>query len=401
MNILVLTSVYKDPSLGSADKSTDIVNSFVHSWIEQGHKVFVIHNVHRYPQIVHRIPERIRKRLAARLGFQIPGMESVNMKNYKDKGSEVWKLPILKLIPHGGPSKREIREQVKKIQSILSNSKFAPDIMVGHWASPQMEVMYGLLETTHCKSAVVLHGTGYIDKAKFNALKYLERIDKIGARSKSQAEQIKQLLKLNEMPFVCNSGIPDNYLNQYELNVQKFKNISKWIFSYVGRLVDYKNIDVIIWALSNITDVEWEFNIVGEGASENILRELTKELNLETKVKFWGRVPRDQVMQILHNTHCFVMVSTNEIFGLVYLEAMASSCITIASKNGGVDGIIINNKNGYLCKEGDIQELVRCIGNLTGKNSDSLMEIAKSGYETVQEYSDSKVAQRYLEILTN
>lgn len=400
MNILVLTSVYKDPALGSADKSTDIVNSFVHSWSEQGHKVMVVHNVHRYPKIVHLIPECIRKKMAAKMGFQIAGIDAVREKTYNDIGTDVWKLPILKLIPHGGPAKREINVQVKKIQSILSESKFTPDVMAGHWASPQMEVMHGLLETVHCKSAIVLHGTGYIDNPKFDSQKYLERIDKIGARSKSQAAQVKKLLNLDEMPFVCNSGIPDNYLNQYKLNLAKFDNIAKWKFSYVGRLVEYKNIDVVIKALSSITDVDWEFNIVGEGASEKSLRELVEELNLGSKVKFWGRVPREQVMQILSDTHCFVMVSTNEIFGLVYLEAMAASCITIASKNGGVDGIIINGVNGYLCKEGAIQELSATIKEIVEISNSVLCQIVQAGYETAHEYSDSRVAKKYLELLT-
>jgi len=39
------------------------------------------------------------------------------------------------------------------------------------------------------------------------------------------------------------------------------------------------------------------------------------------------------------------MISTDEIFGLAYLEAMAASCITIASKDGGVYGIIVDGKN--------------------------------------------------------
>lgn len=400
MNILVLTSVYKDPTLGEADKSTDIMNSFVHSWIEQGNKVLVIHNVHRYPELVHRIPEKIRRKLAAKIGFQIPGIEAVNEKHYTDEDADVWKLPILKLIPHGEPSGIVVKKQIKKIRNILDTNGFMPDVIVGHWASPQMEIMYGLLEFISCRSAIVLHGTGYIDNSKFKAHRYLERIDKIGARSKSQAEQVKQILNLDELPFVCNSGIPDSYLNQYRLNINKFECRSKWIFSYVGRLVDYKNIDVVIKALATITEVEWEFNIVGEGAAETNLKTLVKELKIEENVIFWGRVSRDKVMEILAQTHCFVMVSTNEIFGLVYLEAMAASCITIASKNGGVDGIIINGVNGYLCKEGDIQELSATIREIVETSNSVLCQIVQAGYETAHEYSDSRVAKKYLELLT-
>ena len=48
MNILVLTSVYKDFSMGTRDGSTPIVNAFVKEWTGLGHKVIVIHNCHSY-----------------------------------------------------------------------------------------------------------------------------------------------------------------------------------------------------------------------------------------------------------------------------------------------------------------------------------------------------------------
>ena len=101
-------------------------------------------------------------------------------------------------------------------------------------------------------------------------------------------------------------------------------------------------------------------------------------------------------MQILEDTHVFVMISTNEIFGLVYLEAMAASCLTIASKDGGVDGIIINSYNGFLCHEADNKELRQILENITRYDNGTLVKIVQQGYKTVEEYSDYKVAEKYL-----
>ena len=42
------------------------------------------------------------------------------------------------------------------------------------------------------------------------------------------------------------------------------------------------------------------------------------------------------------------MISQGEAFGLVYLEAMARGCITIASRGEGFDGIIKDGINGFL-----------------------------------------------------
>ena len=401
MRILMLTSVYKDESLGNKDTSTNIVNSFVKEWKKQGHEVLVIHNSHCYPRVIHEIPEKLKKSLAARMGFSISDYDAVKEKEYQDNGVKVFRFPIKKFIPHSQPSDSAIKRQVNKIVATLKKEKFEPDVITGHWASPQMEIISELKTIYHCKTAVVLHGTGYIDSPKFNAEKYLKNIDSLGARSLSQAKQIKEILKLEKLPFVCNSGVPDEYLKNYRLNTEKYRNIKTWKITYVGRLVSYKNIDSTIKALSEIRDVEWEFNIVGDGASRTELEELAQNLNCADKVHFWGRVSRDKVMQILEDTHIFVMISTNEIFGLVYLEAMAASCLTIASKNGGVDGIIIDANNGFLCHEADDSELRQILENITKYDCDTLKKIVEQGYKTVKEYSDYKVADKYLNDVLN
>lgn len=399
MRILMLISVYKDQSLGNKDTSTNIVNSFVKEWKKQGHEVLVIHNSHCYPRLVHEIPSKFKKVLAAKMGFAISDYNAVVSKDYLDDGVKVFRLPIKKYIPHSQPTKGAITKQVTKIITILRKENFNPDIITGHWASPQMEIISELKKVYNCKTAIVLHGTGYINSQKFNAKEYLKNIDSLGARSLSQAKQIKEILQLEKLPFVCNSGVPDEYLKEYKLNIDKYKNIKTWEITYVGRLVSYKNIDATINALSKIKDVNWEFNIVGDGASRTELEELVRKLNLTEKVHFLGRVPREQVMKILNDTHIFVMISTNEIFGLVYLEAMAASCLTIASKYGGVDGIIINKKNGFLCSEGNDYELNSIIKDIIKSDSGSLQTIVKDAYSTVQEYTDYKVAEKYLKII--
>lgn len=396
MNILVLSSVYKDDSLGLRDTSTNIVNSFVAEWMSQGHRVVVIHNAHCYPRIIHMIPSAIKKKLASKMGFAIADYDAVEYKEYMDGGAKVFRIPIRKYKPHQSPSNKQIERQTERIKSILLANEFEPDVITGHWASPQMEILAKLKSIYNCTTAIVLHGTGYIDNPSFCADRYLTKIDRIGARSESQARQIKELLKLDELPFVCSSGVPDKYVDQYCLNTDKFDKVDKWRFAYVGRLVSYKNIDVTIRALTQMKDLEWEFNIIGDGAIRSSLEDLCRDLGCSDRVNFLGRVSRNEVMKLLSETHFFVMLSTNEVFGLVYLEAMAASCITIASKNGGVDGIIIDGLNGYLCEEGNEEELVNLLRTVVSRKTELFYKIAQNGYDTVQEYKDSIVAKKYL-----
>ena len=396
MNILVLTSVYKDISMGSRDGSTPIVNTFAQGWVKLGHKVIVIHNCHCYPNIVHNLPKSIKQNLASKLGFPIPDIDLVAEKNYDDNGVKVYRLPIKKYVPHTSPGERTLKKQAKLIEKKLIKEGFLPDAIIGHWASPQMEIISELKKRYNCRTAVVLHGTGYVNSPKFHVERYLPYIDRIGARSLFQAKEVQRILNLKEQPFICYSGVPDEYLACYNLNTEKFKDRKVWKFAYVGRLVEYKNIDATIKALASINDFEWELNIVGEGAMRAELEALAKELKCSTRVHFLGKIPRDEVMKVLSDTNCFVMISNNEIFGLVYLEAMAASCITIASRNGGIDGIIKDEANGYLCEQGNSDELVQIIEKVRTLNHNEITNLVSEGYRSAKACSDTAVAKEYL-----
>lgn len=400
MNILILTSVYRDESLGKRDRSTNIVNSFVKEWTRQGHSVVVIHNSHRYPRFIHELPKRIKDKIEFNMGFPISDYDGVRKKYFEQQGAKIFRLPIKKYIPHTSPSNRAIKKQVNKINEILKKNKFKPDVVTGHWASPQMEIISKLKSSYNCKTAIVLHGLGYINSDKFSTSKYIENIDRIGTRSMYQAKVAKDILGLDKMPFVCNSGVPNEYLNNNNLYLDKYENIKKWKITFVGRLVSYKNVDSIIKALSNIEE-DWELNIVGDGAQEKELKKLSERLKCDEKINFLGRISRDDVMDVLQDTHIFIMISTNEVFGLVYLEAMAASCLTIASKDGGVDGIIKNNLNGYLCKQGDSFELNKLLKKIMSSEVEEIKNIAKNAYFTANEYSDYNVAERYLKEITS
>lgn len=401
MNILILTSVYRDPSLSFRDRSTNVVNSFVKEWVKQGHRVVVIHNSHSYPRIIHQIPDRIKKVLEAKMGFPILNFDAVRRKTYIDNGANIFRIPVKKYIPHSKPSNYRLKKQTKRIINILSKINFKPDIVTGHWASPQMEIISELKKIYMCQTAIVLHGSDYLKSRNYAVHKYLPNIDVIGTRSNSQSLKVQKILDLDELPFVCYSGIPDEYLNKYNLIIDKFDKINKWKITYVGRLVKYKNIDSVIMALSEINDSNWEFNIVGDGGERTALEQLSKDLGCFDKVKFWNRVSRDTVMEILKDSHIFTMISTNEVFGLVYLEAMAASCLTIASKDGGVDGIIKNNSNGYLCKQGDSYELNQIFKKIMNSEVEEIQNIAKNAYFTANKYSDYDVAERYLKEITS
>ena len=114
---------------------------------------------------------------------------------------------------------------------------------------------------------------------------------------------------------------------------------------------------------------------------------------------FTGRIPRDEIIDFLKQSDVFVMISKGEIFGLVYLEAMALGLIPIGSKNEGIDGVITDEENGFLCKAGDVDELVTIIKKIKRMSPESLKEMSDKAKQTANDYSDENVAKKYLNSL--
>ena len=90
----------------------------------------------------------------------------------------------------------------------------------------------------------------------------------------------------------------------------------------IGRLVPYKGQRYLLEAARGLKAVVW---IVGDGPLRKELEALAAELGLADKVRFWGDVHADVLVNLLHACHIFALpsITPNEAFGLVQIEAMA------------------------------------------------------------------------------
>lgn len=105
-----------------------------------------------------------------------------------------------------------------------------------------------------------------------------------------------------------------------------------------ANLIRRKNIDKVIRECENL-DVE--LRIIGDG------KDLKRLKSISQKPVFLGRMEHEQVLAEMRKADIFALPSINETFGMVYLEAMASGCITVCTENDGIAGIIENNQNGF------------------------------------------------------
>lgn len=108
-----------------------------------------------------------------------------------------------------------------------------------------------------------------------------------------------------------------------------------------ARLVYQKANDDVIRALKSLPD-NIKFLVVGDGPDETMLKNLAKELNLESRVIFTGRVDRSEVTKYRKASDIFICPSRSEGLGHALLSAMASYLPVIATQEGGLAEFIFD-----------------------------------------------------------
>ncbi|WP_073050578.1 glycosyltransferase family 4 protein [Dethiosulfatibacter aminovorans] len=400
MKILVLTSIYPQLDDEKNIGVTPVVQYFSEEWVKQGHEVLVVHNSSRYPKILYLLPDSVLKKINSKLGIVIPNYSQSKELNSTINGVKCFRLPLLKIIPKKMFSERQIQKQLIKIEKLLDNERFKPDLILGHWENPQIQLISKLKEIFNARTGLVFHALVYINQRRYTDLitNMIKNIDVLGARSNAIACEVKKLSQNAVEPFICYSGISDRYFHDvddfFDLIGKKVKNS----YIYVGRLIKRKNIDSLIMALGSVYENNrFSLNVVGDGAEKYNLQMICEKNELSDRISFLGYKKRNDVIGLLCKSEIFVMISDNETFGLVYIEAMSQGCIVIASKNGGMDGIIVHGFNGFLCEQGNKNELASIITMIRNMSSHEKNEIVLNALKTSRKFSDSNVAKKYLE----
>lgn len=101
--------------------------------------------------------------------------------------------------------------------------------------------------------------------------------------------------------------------------------------------------------------------IVGTGSDRTRLEDLARRSNAAHLTVFAGFVPTDELTSYYRLADAFVMPSTGEGFGIVFLEAMACGCPTIAGDLDGSSEALADGELGRLVDPFDGARLVEAM----------------------------------------
>ena len=398
MNILLLSIIYPLPT---DNKGTPVCHYFAREWLKMGHKVRVVHYQAVYFRPFYWMARLNRQKITAKTGAVVYTKRDQGGR-YEMEGVPIYRIPLFKPIPHGKFSRGAINSSISKIVDWLQSDNFYPDVIVGHFPNPQIEVVGRLQEVwTQAKTAIVMHGDIEIAKKVYgNRLKELcKKIDVWGFRNEVVRKSFERRVMPVQHSFICYSGIPEDFVA--EINKHIFDHSLKR-FVYVGEMIERKYPLQVMDALQKAyPDGDFELTYIGDGDLLNEIHNRVERNKLTDKVKALGKIPRDNIKAEYDNADCMVLISRWEAYGLVYLEAMARGCITIASRNEGFDGVIKDGENGFLCNAGDANELATIIHRINALTPAERQQISENAIVTARSLTDYKAAKRYIEDLIN
>jgi glycosyltransferase involved in cell wall biosynthesis len=390
--IVVLSSIY--PGEGVPESFTPVVHYFAREWVAQGHQVIVFHNSSHFPFFYYWAPKFIRKMLVKVFKCALPEERNNKRNESFNEGVRVFRLPMFKIIPGRKFSGCSYKKQAREIEEIIHNLEFVPDCIVSHWFNPQILISCELKKKFKCTTAQIVHDPGKVLMQFDNYHELISSVDVWGMRSLAIKEEFETKFGTVKNWFHCYSGIPEDYYDA--LPTRNWEKCNRYI--YVGYLLQRKYPNVVINSLRKYyKENEFNLKVAGDGEMRGELMRTIAEYNLGNRVKMYGRVSRGEVKELLDHSDVFIMISERETFGLVYLEAMARGCITIAARNSGMDGIIEHGVDGFLCEAGNENELIRVLQRISSLSIDERKDLSNSAVKKAAMYSDRAAAKNYIE----
>lgn len=272
---------------------------------------------------------------------------------------------------------------------------FSPDVIHAHTLGFNSQVGAWLKGRLGCPLVVTTHGSDTsipVEQGRAAELKpFCDAADRIVAVSSALADKLRTCGTKTPISVVLN-GFQPRFLP---------KDTPKGPLSFiqVGNLLEQKRFHVTIRAFAAIRERHGEasLTIIGQGPERDALTALCRELGVETAVRFLGQVPNETVLAEMAKAQFFCMPSVREGFGIVYLEAMASGCVTIGTEGEGIADLIVSGENGFLVPPDDPEAIVRVVEGCLRDPADTAA-VSEWGKRDARELTWERNAWQYVKV---
>jgi glycosyltransferase involved in cell wall biosynthesis len=195
-------------------------------------------------------------------------------------------------------------------------------------------------------------------------LSLFNRLDFVTAPSHSAVALIQsQGLRVPAAPISCGIDLhrfhPEPAMDRSAERRKHGLDPERVLFITVGRVDGEKRLDVLMRAVSRLRRDDVQLAIVGEGAAAGRLEALHRSLQLGDCVRFLGRVPHDELPDLLRCADAFAMASQAELLSIASLEAMATGLPLVLANAMALPELVTPGENGFLFEPGNPEDAAR------------------------------------------
>ena len=282
------------------------------------------------------------------------------------------------------------------------------DILHVHYAIPHAYAAYmskQMLKTRGINLPIVttLHGT---DITLVGSHPYYKNAVEFSINNSDAVTSVSKDLKRDTLSFfnikknievIPNFVDLEKYIHVHEnCNRGVLANEDEKIITHISNFRKVKRIDDVINSFNLINkEINSKLILLGDGPERIKAEKLCDELNLNEKVLFLGA--SNETAKILCLSDVFILASTTESFGLVALEAMASSVPVVSTNSGGLPEVNKDGFSGYLSDVGDINNMAKNAIKIL-KDSTKLINFKKNAKLQANKFDVHNIVPHYEDI---
>jgi len=306
---------------------------------------------------------------------------------------------------------------IKNVSNLLPHlRKINFDIIIGGNSGWIFSLVFILSRFFNKKLISIAYGSDFLVRNPLSLKTfYFRNAEKIIVINKLMKQIIKKMHHLNENQLetiFVGLDLKELEVKKSKKELRKEFNIpeNQFVLLSVGRHVPRKKFDLVIKAVSEIKKLKPSLNIkyilIGEGKNTLYLKNLTKQLNLESQIEFLGSCDLEKRNKFYKLSDIFLMPSITEKgsiegFGIVFLEANYYEVPVIGTATGGIVEAIVDGETGLLIKQNDLNDLIEKILYLY-ENENIRKKMGEKGHNRViNEYSWQKIVDDYIRVFKN
>jgi glycosyltransferase involved in cell wall biosynthesis len=263
---------------------------------------------------------------------------------------------------------RFYRRQLLRQFDLALAEQGPPDVLLIHsslWAGAALTEW---MRTTSTPCVIIEHMKAFLLDEGFTRYQLAQirqayqGVDRVVAVSKALESRVKQIFPMvRERTAVIHNPLPE---------IESITGLAAvgdtpFTFISVAYLRPEKRLDILLQAFARLLDMEQNalLKLVGDGPLRVQLEKLADRLGIRDRVTFVGNLDRRAMRDELLSSHCLVLSSEVETFGLALVEAMACGLPVISTRCGGPEDIV-TDEAGVLVPVNNAVSLSLAMGEL-------------------------------------